>query len=85
MKIRNHLSLKFEVHISFAQKPNLKQHMASVHAGNKPFKSEVCSTSFTCKSSLKVHIESVHDGKKPFKCEICSTTFTYILQGSIVM
>ena len=60
---------------SFAQKRDLKGHMASAHEGKKTCQCIICDAKFTLKSSLKNHKESVHEGKKPFHCDICNATF----------
>ena len=61
-----------KVNNSHSQKGNVKIHIDSVHAGNKPHKCTICDYFFSQKRYLKQHIESVHEGKKPFKCDICN-------------
>ena len=50
---------------SFAQKPDLKEHMESIHEGKKPFLCSTCDAIFTQKPDLKEHMELIHEGKKP--------------------
>ena len=37
----------------YSQKSNLKEHVSSVHDGNKPFKCEICEHKYFRKSDLK--------------------------------
>ena len=45
----------------------MKQHVASVHEGKKPFKCDNCDYSCSQKGNLKTHVQSVHDGKNEGK------------------
>ena len=42
----------------------MKNHVASVHEGKKPFKCESCDYRFAQKSDMKRHVALVHEGKK---------------------
>ena len=48
----------------FSQSSSLKEHIASVHEGKKPFKCSICDYSCSRGSHLTMHIASVHEGKK---------------------
>ena len=65
-----------ECYDSFAQKGDLKRHVASIHEGKKHFKSEVNDASFSGNNCLTRHMSLVDEGKKPFKCNICEASFT---------
>ena len=45
---------------SFAQKSQLKVHIAGVHEGNRPFKCDMYGDRFTQKSNLKKHMRKIH-------------------------
>ena len=48
----------------------LKNHITSVHEGNRPLKCDTCETKFSEKGILDMHVNSVHEKKKPFKCNL---------------
>ena len=50
----------------FTSKTYLKEHIATVHEGKKPFQCANCDSRFTKQSKLKIHNASFHDGPKPF-------------------
>ena len=60
---------------SFAQKGDLKRHVALIHEGKKHFKCEANDASFSGNNGLTRHISLVDEGKKPFKCNICDARF----------
>ena len=45
----------------FASKCSLKEHIAIVHDGKKPFKCDVCNTSCATQSKLKKHFRTAHE------------------------
>ena len=51
-------------HKKFCNKSYLRDHIASVHEGKKPFKCSICDYKYSGKSSLTRHIASMHQGKK---------------------
>ena len=61
---------------SFNTKPNLKQHIRTVHHNNgKIFQCNMCSKSFFRKDVLKKHKSTHHEGHKDNKCESCGKSF----------
>ena len=54
----------------------MKENVASVHEGKRPFNCETCDYRCSKKCHLKKHVEIVHKGKKPFQCEFCDHTFS---------
>ena len=59
----------------YSKSSNLHRHIASVHAGLKPFSCPSCEYKCDSKTGLKTHIAGVHDGLKPFKCQTCDSNF----------
>ena len=66
----------------FTDLPSFKEHINSVHDGNKPHKCTVCDQSYFLRYSLKTHIARIHEGIKPRKgpkaehlCKICNSIF----------
>ena len=53
----------------------MKQHIATVHEGQKPQICTICDISFTAKSSLKKH--NVDLKNKAHKCNICESSFAF--------
>ena len=51
----------------------LQEHLAK-HAGDKPYKCEVCPKQFNHKTDLRRHM-CLHTGEKPFACEVCGKGF----------
>jgi hypothetical protein len=49
------------------------EHLAK-HAGDKPYKCEVCPKQFNHKTDLRRHM-CLHTGEKPFSCEVCGKGF----------
>ena len=59
------------------RKPSeLKDHIKTVHEGQKNHKCEFCEKYFSQKGHLKTHIECVHEGIKAHKCELCNKSFS---------
>ena len=50
-----------------------QEHLAK-HAGDKPYKCEVCPKQFNHKTDLRRHM-CLHTGEKPFSCEVCGKGF----------
>ena len=61
--------------ITTVKLPNsyLQEHLAK-HAGDKPYKCEVCPKQFNHKTDLRRHM-CLHTGEKPFSCEVCGKGF----------
>ena len=59
----------------FAEKGNLRRHIASVHNGEKPHECTQCGQRFALKGTLSSHITSIHRGEKPYKCKQCGQRF----------
>ena len=51
----------------------LQEHLAK-HAGDKPYKCEVCPKQFNHKTDLRRHM-CLHTGEKPFTCDVCGKGF----------
>ena len=60
---RSHSNLKFVTNRS-SRKGNLKNHVASVHEDNKPFKCDTCEYSCSEKQQMKLHFFKKHEGKQ---------------------
>ena len=52
---------------------DFQEHLAK-HAGDKPYKCEVCPKQFNHKTDLRRHM-CLHTGEKPFACEVCGKGF----------
>ena len=50
-----------------------QEHLAK-HAGDKPYKCEVCPKQFNHKTDLRRHM-CLHTGEKPFTCDVCGKGF----------
>ena len=50
-----------------------QEHLAK-HAGDKPYKCEVCPKQFNHKTDLRRHM-CLHTGEKPFACDVCGKGF----------
>merc|ERR1712083_378079 len=66
-----------------ADLPSFKEHINSVHEGQKPHKCSLCDQSYFLKSSLQVHVGRIHEGyhkkknpKKSLLCILCDKEFT---------
>ena len=53
----------------------MRQHVESVHKGNKLFKCTICVHSFEQESSIHQHKEYDHESNAPYKCELCNEGF----------
>ena len=53
----------------------MKNHIASVHANEKPFKCEICKSSFTLKHNLNQHVAKVHEKRSKNQCKTCDRIF----------
>ena len=51
----------------------IQEHLAK-HAGDKPYKCEVCPKQFNHKTDLRRHM-CLHTGEKPFSCDVCGKGF----------
>ena len=49
----------------------MKQHIESVHNGNKLLKCTICADSFKQESSFHQHKDYVHKSNTPYKWELC--------------
>ena len=52
---------------------SFQEHLAK-HAGDKPYKCEVCPKQFNHKTDLRRHM-CLHTGEKPFSCDVCGKGF----------
>ena len=50
-------------HVHTDREENLKNHVESVHKGNKPYKCDICGKQFQFIYSMKHHAESIHEKK----------------------
>ena len=50
-----------------------QEHLAK-HAGDKPYKCDVCPKQFNHKTDLRRHM-CLHTGEKPFSCDVCGKGF----------
>ncbi|TRY79868.1 hypothetical protein TCAL_06040 [Tigriopus californicus] len=55
------------------QQKALDEHLAK-HAGDKPYKCDVCPKQFNHKTDLRRHM-CLHTGEKPFSCDVCGKGF----------
>ena len=53
----------------------MRQHIASVHGNEKPFKCAICNHCFALKHNLTQHIKRVHEKKTKNQCKECDMTF----------
>ena len=53
----------------------MRQHIASVHGNEKPFKCAICNHCFALKHNLTQHIKRVHEKKTKNHCKECDMTF----------
>ena len=54
----------------------IQEHLAK-HAGDKPYKCEVCPKQFNHKTDLRRHM-CLHTGEKPFSCDVCGQLFKHL-------
>ena len=62
--------------IVISQAGHLKNHIYTVHEGNKDHKCKSCGKSFSEAGSLKKHIHTVHEHHKDYKCISCCKSFS---------
>ena len=60
---------------TYTRRADLKRHQETAHAGEQPFKCNICGKGARKQSELKRHIEVKHEGKKPHSCEKCGKGF----------
>ena len=53
----------------------LKEHVASVHKGIKPFICDICEIDFSAKKTLKQHHILKHTNERTLACALCTSTF----------
>ena len=53
----------------------MKQHIASSHGNEKPFKCTICDHRCALKHNLSQHIKRVHEKKIKNQCKECGMTF----------
>ncbi len=66
-------NFKFVQHLSSSVPFPFQEHL-SKHAGDKPYKCEVCPKQFNHKTDLRRHM-CLHTGEKPFTCDVCGKGF----------
>ena len=55
----------------FDQPYKLKNHIAVVHRGERPYKCDQCDQTFCYSNALKEHKDTIHEGVM-FTCQYCS-------------
>ena len=73
LKTRNHRCPTCNTR--FIRKEHLKNHVATVHEGKKPFQCNICKTHFSRKTSLNFHVASIHEGTKPLNAIFVKESF----------
>ena len=53
----------------------MRQHIASAHGSEKPFKCTICDHRCALKHNLSQHIKRVHEKKIKNQCKECGMTF----------
>ena len=81
-KVHNKRQFCTECGKSYASKNTLKEHIETVHLGNKQFKCEQCPYTTGRKNNLKTHVKVVHEKVKRFFCGECS--FTHTLKANLL-
>ena len=61
---------------SFFVAAQLKEHVHTVHEGNKDYKCDACGNSFSQEENLKTHIQTIQEYGKVHKCETCGKTLS---------
>ena len=56
----------------------LKNHIKSIHEGEKHHKYDICNFRSCRAFDMKNHIQSVHENKKNFSCEIRPRTVYFV-------
>ena len=67
----------------YANKRNLKRHMANAHKGQKSFSCPFCPAEFCKRFQIVKHLTNIHAAKKPFICGIQECHSSYRTKRSM--